>query len=56
MLAEHDPDERISLAPLDPETALKALMAVDPDAKPVDEQDAPPQPEQGEGHTDAGDR
>ena len=35
-------DERVSL-PLDPETALRALLKVDPDSEPVD------QPEDGEG-------
>ncbi len=29
-------DERVSL-PLDPETALRALLAVDPDSEPADE-------------------
>ena len=29
-------DERVKL-PLDPETALRALLAVDPDDKPADE-------------------
>ena len=29
---KHDPDERVSLDPLDPETALRALLAVKPEA------------------------
>lgn len=29
------PDDRVSLAPLDPEQALRALLAVDPDDEPV---------------------
>lgn len=32
-----DDDDRVSLAPLDPEAALRALLAVDPDAGPTDE-------------------
>lgn len=41
MNAEDDPgnrdrDERVSLAGLDPEDALRALLKVDPDAEPVD--------------------
>jgi hypothetical protein len=47
---ERDPDERVSLHGLEPEEALRALLAVDPDAEPVDgEQVASPvkpQPEQ----------
>ena len=35
--ATRDDDERVSLAPLDPMTALRALLAVDPDAGPVDD-------------------
>jgi hypothetical protein len=31
-----DKDERVSL-PLDPETALRALLAVDPDDEPADD-------------------
>jgi len=30
-VTERDGDERVSLAPLDPETALRALLAVKPD-------------------------
>jgi hypothetical protein len=30
-------DDRVSLAPLDPVDALKALLAVDPSGPPVDE-------------------
>ncbi len=47
MQDERDPD-RVSLAGVDPVAALRALLAVDPDAPPVDadgeqqaEQDAP---------------
>jgi hypothetical protein len=35
-----DKDERVKI-PLDPETALRALLAVDPDDEPADEP-APP--------------
>ncbi len=38
-----DRDERVSL-PLDPETALRALLRVDPDAPPVPDK---PEPEPG---------
>lgn len=31
------PTERVSLDPLDPVTALRALLAVDPEAEPSDE-------------------
>jgi hypothetical protein len=31
------PGDRTSLAPLTPEEALRALLAVDPDAEPVEE-------------------
>ena len=31
---DDDDAERVSLAPLDPMTALRALLAVDPDAEP----------------------
>jgi len=34
----HDPDERISI-PLDPETALRGLLTVDPDSEPTAEKD-----------------
>jgi hypothetical protein len=34
-----DNANRVSLEGLDPEEALKALLAVDPDAPPVDEAD-----------------
>lgn len=34
-----DGDQRVSLHGLDPEEALRALLAVDPDAPPVDEDD-----------------
>jgi len=47
-VAEHNHDERVSLAPLDPEEALRALLKVDPDSKPVesddDDRDAQPPP------------
>jgi len=33
--------DRVSLSPLDPEEALRALLAVDPDSEPVDEKDHP---------------
>ncbi len=36
-------DERVSL-PLDPETALRALLKVDPDSKPVETTDEDGQP------------
>jgi hypothetical protein len=38
-----DKGEPVSLAPLDPEAALRALLAVDPDSKV--ENDAPSDPE-----------
>ncbi|HWT23544.1 MAG TPA: hypothetical protein VN213_08565 [Solirubrobacteraceae bacterium] len=39
-----DRDERVAI-PLDPETALRGLLAVDPDAEPADdEHGAPAQP------------
>ncbi|MBA2792500.1 MAG: hypothetical protein H0U32_00725 [Thermoleophilaceae bacterium] len=38
-----DDDERVSLDGLDPQQALKALLAVDPDAEPV-EAPAKPKP------------
>jgi len=31
----HDDDERVSLANLDPEVALRALLQVDPDSEPT---------------------
>ena len=34
-------DEPVSLEGLDPKEALKALLAVDPDAPPVDDDDEP---------------
>ncbi len=34
--AKPDPDDRVSLAGLDPEKALRALLKVDPDAPPVE--------------------
>lgn len=37
-----DKDEPVSLAPLTPEEALRALLAVDPDAEPVPGPDRPP--------------
>lgn len=40
-------DDRVSLEGLDPVAALKALLAVDPDAPPVDA-DGKPQPEPAE--------
>jgi hypothetical protein len=42
-MAEQD-DDRVSLAGLDPVAALKALLAVDPEAPPVDA-DGKPEPE-----------
>jgi hypothetical protein len=36
MLMEEDREDRVSLAGLDPQAALKALLAVDPDAPPAD--------------------
>jgi hypothetical protein len=36
---KYDMDERLSI-PLDPETALRGLLQVDPDAEPVDPADA----------------
>jgi hypothetical protein len=45
-----DPDERVSLAPLQPEEALKALLKVDPESAPAeadeDEDDAAPPPDE----------
>lgn len=38
-----DPDERVTL-PLDPEVALRALLAVDPDADPDGPDDGPAVP------------
>lgn len=38
-----DLDERISI-PLDPELAIRALLKVDPDAEPADEQRQPKTP------------
>lgn len=38
---DRDDDERVSLDGLDPQQALKALLAVDPDAKPVEAPDRP---------------
>jgi hypothetical protein len=35
-------EDRVSLDPLDPETALKALLAVDPHAEPADEPEREP--------------
>jgi hypothetical protein len=37
------PDERVSLAGLDPEEALRALLKVNPDAPPAEAE--PPEPE-----------
>lgn len=37
---ERDRDEPVSL-PLDPEAALRGLLAVDPDSKPANEQPDP---------------
>jgi hypothetical protein len=37
------PDERISLHGHDPEDVLKALLKVDPQAEPVEDDPAPPQ-------------
>jgi hypothetical protein len=36
---ERDRDERVSLDPLDPETALRALLAVKPEGEPEDAND-----------------
>ncbi len=36
-----DEDDRVSLDGLDPAQALKALLAVDPDAEPVKQDDEP---------------
>lgn len=46
-----DRDERISLDGLHPEDALRALLAVDPDSEPVEEEDdeAEPQPSEDSG-------
>ena len=38
---EHPLNERVSLAPLDPVNALRALLAVDPDAEPDRDENAP---------------
>jgi len=38
---QHDEDERVAIL-LDPEDALRALLKVDPQAKPVDDDPAPP--------------
>lgn len=40
-------DERVSL-PLDPETALRALLKVDPESKPVETTDEDGQPVAGQ--------
>jgi len=40
-----DTNEPVSLEGLDPKEALRALLAVDPDAPPVD-QDDDPQPDE----------
>jgi hypothetical protein len=34
-----DDEDRVSLAPLDAETALRALLAVDPDDEPAESSD-----------------
>ena len=39
-----DDPERVSLDPLDPVTALRALLAVDPESKPVDEDEDEAEP------------
>lgn len=39
---KHDPDERVSLSPLDAETALRALLAVKPEDEQVEEPTDPP--------------
>lgn len=36
-----DDDERVSLEGLDPQQALRAILAVDPDAEPVEPPDEP---------------
>lgn len=38
-----DMDERVSI-PLDPETALRGLLKVDPDAEPADDRQQPTTP------------
>lgn len=46
---EHADEDRVSLAPLDPETALRALLAVDPDSESVDsEGDEEPNSKEGQ--------
>lgn len=37
MTEKRDPDERVSLHGLDPEEALRALLAVNPDDEPVED-------------------
>ncbi len=39
MADERDRDERVSLAGLDPEEALRALLRVDPESEPAERQD-----------------
>lgn len=39
MKSDRDPD-RVSLDPLDPKTALKGLLKVDPESPPADEPEA----------------
>ncbi|MEA2376220.1 MAG: hypothetical protein QOD13_127 [Thermoleophilaceae bacterium] len=48
MAEEHD-DERVSLHGVDPEEAIRALLAVDPDAEPVTEDDEAEPDDEGEG-------
>lgn len=38
---DHDRDERVTL-PADPETALRALLQVDPDSEPVEQEGSEP--------------
>ena len=40
-MRQDDDEERVSI-PLDPEQALRGLTQVDPDAKPVEDDPAPP--------------
>lgn len=39
-MTEPQDEDRVSLAPLDAETALRALLAVDPDDEPADQDEA----------------
>lgn len=42
MKERRDDEGRVSLAPLDAETALRALLAVDPEGEQVEEPTDPP--------------